>query len=116
MMERTEANIIWALEKLMMLGDMRGFPASETQQQSIARAFLRVVGPYQPAAYEVDPGSDAGPDAPAKMVQPRWFTADETVDWLMDELRQTCRNFPSIPEIEEVYERGKTERWGTWAK
>ena len=111
MMERTPENIAWALEGLLSLADLRGFPQTEPQQMSLARAFLRIVGPYEPEPYEVDPGPDAEPGA-CKMIQPRWFTTQETVDWLMDELRLTCKTFPSIPEIEEVYDRGKKERWG----
>lgn len=111
-MDNSPENIVWALEVLSALSDLRGYPQLENQQKSLARGFLSIVGPYEPIPYEIDPGGDHVPGGPKKFFTPKHYTAQQTVDWLMDELRRTCRVFPTIPEMEEVYMRGMGECWG----
>lgn len=109
MMEKTPENVAWALRMLRRMSYLRGGPQTEEQQILAAQVFLRIVGPYEPQPYEIDPGPNPGP----VFFTPRHYTTQETVDWLLEELLENNDGtFPSMSEIRRVYDVGKGEAWG----
>lgn len=107
-MEKTGDNLAWALETLSQMGHLRGYPQEENQRILTARAFLTIVGPYEPPPYEIDPGSDP----PPKFFAPTWFTYQETADWVMDYLMENNEGvFPSMGDIRKAYVKGISAKW-----
>ena len=103
-MERTEANINWALMRLNQLRIMEGFPRFDDQQASLrlmATLFLNIVDD-QPEVWteEYDPEQGKGV---RKMIQPA-ISAEDTTDWLLEQIVLLCDRFPSLIQMRRIYE------------
>jgi hypothetical protein len=108
-MERTEANIEWALMRLNQLRTMEGFPRFDDQQVGLrlmARLFLNIVDD-QPEVWveEYDPAQGKGV---RRMIQPA-ISAEETTDWLLEQVVLLCDRFPALIQMRRIYEA----RWRT---
>lgn len=108
-MQKTDDNISWAIETLMKMGNLRNFPKEDGQLLLTARAFLNIVDDDAPKQEEIDPRDQP----PPVYFEYKAYTAQETVEWLLDALMlENDGNFPSMMLMRETYEKGRACRWG----
>jgi hypothetical protein len=95
-MELTDQNIEWALEQLSLVAYLPGFPATESALKTLARSFLRIIGDQPVHRWEVDNGvfQESTP-----------YTAQETADWLIGQITDTCVRFPAAITMRLMYEK-----------
>jgi hypothetical protein len=107
--ERTEANIEWALMQLNLLKSMDGFPRFEDQQASLrlmARGFLNIVDDQPEHWFE---GYNEKLGKPERQLAQPFVSAEETVNWLLERILDSEKKFPPLIRMREIYET----RWRT---
>jgi hypothetical protein len=99
-MTHTDEQIKWAAKRLMELSWMPGFPVEDAHIISLARAYLRIVGPTKGNRYEEDGGKD-GNGPKIVVVPPK--SIEETSEMLHQEILDRCSRFPSPIEMRKIY-------------
>lgn len=97
----TEDSLLWALGQLGRLSifKSKGFPVTDAEKITVARAFLRILADQEGNEFEEDGGSATGV---VKTVVPS-ITAMQSGEQLVDEIVASCEWFPLPVEMRKIY-------------
>lgn len=99
-MEKTDANVAWAMEQLDKFAHLQGAPATDAQIRSHAEALLRIVHDNEPV--KETPGL-ATPENPSGFTR--------RADWLVQcGLDTFTRRFPAPMDFRRLY----CQHWKPW--